>query len=245
MRIEDKYSRFQSGSLTAERILTRQDLAAIDVRGIKGLQDVLFERGASIDSSFLAPGKDSFVGAYSYMNDGGYIRGRCFIGRYSSIGRRVTIGAGRHWISGLSTNPSLSGGPPERNYTAAEMALIGVSASGKASATCIGCDVWIGDGAIIMPGVSIGHGAIIGANAVVTTDVPPYAIVVGLPGRVLRYRFEAAQVQDLLASRWWDHPRETLQSLPLGNILKALEGLRALSPPDDPYETFRLAVPSQ
>lgn len=75
MRIEDKYRHFLNDTLAAGRSLAPQELAGHDIRGTRGLHDGLFERGASVDSPFLASGGNSFVGAYSYMNDGGYIRG--------------------------------------------------------------------------------------------------------------------------------------------------------------------------
>lgn len=68
----------------------------------------------------------------------------------------------------------------------------------------IGNDVWIGARAMILSGVTIGDGAIIGAGAVVAKDVPPYAIVIGNPGRVVRYRFSEDQIARLLRLRWWD-----------------------------------------
>ena len=68
----------------------------------------------------------------------------------------------------------------------------------------IGNDVWIGHGAVILPGVSIGTGAVIGANAVVTKDVPPYMIVAGVPAKILRPRFDEKTVERLLQSAWWD-----------------------------------------
>lgn len=68
----------------------------------------------------------------------------------------------------------------------------------------IGNDVWIGMGAMILSGVTIGDGAAIAARAVVTHDVPPYAIVAGNPARVVRMRFPDAIIQDLLKVRWWD-----------------------------------------
>ncbi|GAB4148558.1 MAG: hypothetical protein Fur0037_16860 [Planctomycetota bacterium] len=75
----------------------------------------------------------------------------------------------------------------------------------------IGSDVWIGHNAVILPPVrSIGHGAVIGAGAVVTRDVPPYAIVMGYPARVIGYRFGRATIERLLASRWWEKPLEEL-----------------------------------
>lgn len=71
-------------------------------------------------------------------------------------------------------------------------------------AITIGPDVWIGHNAIIMPGVSIGTGAAIGSGAVVTKDVPPYAIVVGVPARVLRYRIDDRTAERMQAIGWWD-----------------------------------------
>lgn len=67
-------------------------------------------------------------------------------------------------------------------------------------------DVWIGRDALILPGVTIGTGAVIGSRAVVAKDVPPYAIVVGNPGRAVRRRFTDAECEVLLASRWWEWP---------------------------------------
>ncbi|VVE65041.1 acetyltransferase [Pandoraea anapnoica] len=71
-------------------------------------------------------------------------------------------------------------------------------------AIAIGPDVWIGHNAIIMPGVSIGTGAAIGSGAVVTKDVPPYAIVVGVPARVLRYRMDDRTAERMRSIAWWD-----------------------------------------
>ena len=72
----------------------------------------------------------------------------------------------------------------------------------------IGSDVWIGFGAVIVSGVTIGHGAVVGAGAVVARDVPPYAVVVGNPARVVRYRFPAESISELLQLRWWDWTAE-------------------------------------
>jgi acetyltransferase-like isoleucine patch superfamily enzyme len=75
----------------------------------------------------------------------------------------------------------------------------------------IGNDVWIGYNAIILPLVKeIGNGAIIGAGAVVNKDIPPYAIVVGNPARIVRYRFSPQTINSLLESRWWDNDIEQL-----------------------------------
>ncbi len=80
----------------------------------------------------------------------------------------------------------------------------------------VGNDVWIGYEAVILSGVTIGDGAIIGARAVVTKDVPPYTIVGGVPARPIRRRFDEATVQRLSALRWWDWDAEKIRrALPL------------------------------
>ena len=79
--------------------------------------------------------------------------------------------------------------------------------------TVIGNDVWIGQNAVILPGVHIGDGAIIGANSVVGSDVEPYTIVVGNPARVLRKRFDEELIDLMLRLKWWDKSIEEIDSL--------------------------------
>jgi virginiamycin A acetyltransferase len=76
--------------------------------------------------------------------------------------------------------------------------------------TVIGNDVWIGHGATFLPGVQVGDGAIIAAEAVVTADVAPYAVVGGNPAKLLRKRFSDETIAELLRLRWWDWPIETI-----------------------------------
>lgn len=77
----------------------------------------------------------------------------------------------------------------------------------------IGHDVWIGANAVVLSGVTIGTGAIVGAGAVVARDVPPYAIAVGNPARIVRHRFSPERIAALLASAWWDLPDDVLRAL--------------------------------
>lgn len=77
----------------------------------------------------------------------------------------------------------------------------------------IGSDVWLGSGAMILSGVRIGHGAVVAAQAVVTRDVPPYAIVGGNPARQLRLRFDEATVAALLETSWWDLDDDQISGL--------------------------------
>jgi len=75
----------------------------------------------------------------------------------------------------------------------------------------LGNDVWIGYEAVVMAGVTIGDGAIVGARAVVTKDVPPYTIVAGVPAKALRRRFPPQDIHKLLALKWWDWPPEKIR----------------------------------
>ncbi len=90
----------------------------------------------------------------------------------------------------------------------------------------IGNDVWIGYEAVILSGVTIGDGAIVAARAVVTRDVPPYAIVGGVPAKPIRQRFSNPDIAQLLELRWWDWPKEkiarTIDAIQSGD----LEGLK-------------------
>lgn len=96
----------------------------------------------------------------------------------------------------------------------------------------IGSDVLVGAGAAILAGVTIGPGAVIGARTVVTADVPPYAIVVGNPGRVTRLRFSAMQIAGLLHTAWWDLGEaaigELLPILMSDDVDALIEAARAL-----------------
>jgi virginiamycin A acetyltransferase len=77
---------------------------------------------------------------------------------------------------------------------------------GRRGDTAIGHDVWLGYESLVMPGVTIGDGAVVAARAVVTRDVPPYAIVAGNPARVVRRRYDEDDVERLRRLAWWDWP---------------------------------------
>lgn len=76
----------------------------------------------------------------------------------------------------------------------------------------VGSDVWIGTHCVILTGAKIGHGAVVGANSVVSGVVPPYAIVMGSPAKVIRYRFEQPIIDKLLELKWWDWPMEKIRA---------------------------------
>lgn len=150
---------------------------------------------------------------------------RLTIGRYGSIADGVEILLGGNHRTDWATTypfPALPGLWPEAAGIAGSDATRGDVA--------IGHDVWLGSQSMVLSGVAIGTGAVVAARAVVTRDVPPYAIVGGNPARVLRLRFDEARIAALLASRWWDLPRETVtELLPLLMSERIDELLAALS----------------
>ncbi len=87
-----------------------------------------------------------------------------------------------------------------------------VNAFQPAGDTVIGHDVWIGHNAILMPGVSVGNGAVIGSAAVVTKDVEPYSIVVGVAAKKIGMRFDDALIERIERSQWWHWDHATLQA---------------------------------
>ena len=122
--------------------------------------------------------------------------GSISIGKYCSLAHNIEMMLyGAHNIGAVTTSPL--------------MPLIGTLSYGISDLENIniGNDVWIGRGAKILSGCrSIGHGAVIGAYAVIAKDVPPYAVVVGNPGKIVKYRFNEDQIYKLLAIAWWDWP---------------------------------------
>jgi virginiamycin A acetyltransferase len=153
------------------------------------------------------------------------------IGRYCSIADKVEILlGGNHRTDWVTTYPFSALRPlwPKAPNTKAYHATSGD--------VTIGSDVWLGSGAVILSGVTIGHGAVVAAHALVTKDVPPYAIVGGNPARLIRHRFDEATVAALLETAWWDLPPEQvaplipiLQSERTAELIEAVRALRARS----------------
>jgi virginiamycin A acetyltransferase len=170
------------------------------------------------------------IGKFSYLNVGCVIYGHSTIGRFCSLGRNVEVGLAEHPSHFLSTHPF-------QVARSLFMSHPGYAAIKRKPwrfhrPTTIEHDVWIGAKACISGGVTIGTGAIVAATAVVTRDVPPYAIVGGVPARVIRYRFSPRIIERLLALAWWDLPLEKLSDLPFDDIeacVEALEMIRAHS----------------
>lgn len=187
--IRQLYGRGSAGRLLAIRLINRLE-------------------GGEIYSSTL---RDIFRDHHG-VDVGAYTHGGCFvphafgpntvIGRYSSIARTAFAATLDHptdfkGMHGFFFNSNLGFTDRVREYDRLE----------------VGSDVWLGHNSVISSSVStIGHGAVIGAGAVVFKDVPPYAVVVGNPGRVVRYRFEAETIAELLDEKWWEHDIDELRS---------------------------------
>lgn len=148
---------------------------------------------------------NSSLGDYSYVSPDARII-NAEIGKFCCIGPEVIIGLGMH---------------PSREFVSLHPAFYSLRHQCGASfadnqyfdefaPVSIGHDVWIGARAIIPDGVSVGTGAIVAAGAVVVQDVPAYAVVGGVPARVIRYRFSAEQIERLLNFKWWDKGDEWL-----------------------------------
>ena len=157
------------------------------------------------------------VGEYTYYDDPDDALGfertavlyaygpeRLIIGRYCAIasGVRFVMPGANHADLGPSTFPFGIFGPP---WDVTMDLVMGAPSRGD---TVVGNDVWLGYQVLVLPGVTIGHGAVVAAASVVASDVPPYAIVGGNPARVIRRRYGDEDVERLLRAAWWDWPVE-------------------------------------
>lgn len=183
-----------------------------------------------------------FIGAYTYV--GGretFIRHVASIGRFCSIASNVVSGQVEHPTDFLSAAPlftgsALPGSMPgatsdfhETNRPMIEKAkgALRRSMADRIEKICIGSDVWIGEGVFIRRGVRIGHGAVIAARSVVTRDVPPYAIVGGVPAKTIRFRFDAEIVEALLRLEWWKYGLSAVQGADFTDIRSAIATIEA------------------
>ena len=153
---------------------------------------------AEIASSSI--GKRTSVGRYTKIRD-------AKIGSYCSISWDVTIGATAHRLDHSSTHAF---------WYRSQFGLADENLFLPASEVTVGNDVWIGCGAILMPGITIGDGAVVGAGSVVTKDVPPYTVIAGAPAKPLKSRFDSDVAMRLRKTEWWNWSDALLtESMPL------------------------------
>lgn len=151
--------------------------------------------------------RDSTVGDYSYISRNSLIS-KAEFGKFCSVGPNLVCGWGIHPVDGVSTSPMFYSTLKQNGMT-----LSGTNKVQERKPIRIGDDVFIGANVTILDGVTVGDGAVIGAGCVVSKDVPAYAIVVGCPMQVLRYRFPDDIVQKLIGIAWWNWPQERLSEV--------------------------------
>lgn len=165
---------------------------------------------------YMSSAKDCSFGIYNtiydnvslndvHLNDFTYIAGntkisKTSIGKFSSIGPDCKIGLGKHPSSTfVSTHPIFFS-----NLNQAQISFADKSYFNEFENITIGNDVWIGSNVLVIDGVNIGDGAIIAAGSIVTKDIPSYAIVGGVPAKLIKYRFEKDEIRKLLEIKWWN-----------------------------------------
>jgi virginiamycin A acetyltransferase len=168
-------------------IMQACEIRSLSVSGcaIGNSREIETMHSSSIDST-------SSIGSYTYIGCYTNIT-KSRIGRYCSVANNVSIGQGEHRLDRVTTSAKFYATPWETL---------------TANDCVIESDVWIGVDAVVLRGVKIGVGAVVAANAVVTKDVPDFAIVGGVPARFIRYRFSEEKQKIILASRWWEKERE-------------------------------------
>jgi acetyltransferase-like isoleucine patch superfamily enzyme len=157
------------------------------------------------------------VGLQSYVSD-------CKVGKYTLIGSRVSVGGFEHPTDWLSIG-AFQWGQSVDYWGLSQDMHNHLDSFDKPSpkGTEIGADCWVGNNVVILSGVKISTGVIVGAGSVVTKDLPPYAVAVGNPARIVRYRFEESVINLLLESKWWDRDIEELRNINFRDVNSAIE----------------------
>ena len=169
------------------------------------------------------------IGSFTIVNGGTTIFYQTAIGRYCSIGKNCEIGPVDHpieWLSSSAIQYNIADHFPDYRYYCDDFPQLDIA---RPKGTTVGHDVWIGSLVVIKRGVNIGNGAIVGAGSVVVKDVPPYAIVGGVPAKIIRYRFDLKTVARLLKIQWWNRELKDLAGIQFDDINRALDQLEKQS----------------
>lgn len=156
----------------------------------------------NIHSSFI--GRCTVIGGHTNLSN-------CKVGRFCSIARNIHIQPYTHPTSFVSTYPGFFNTLNDYPFGKGTKEFNEVLTCDDGHYAIIGNDVWVGENVTIKGGVKIGDGAVIGMNALVTKDVPPYAIVGGNPTKIIRYRFDEQTIEKLIEIKWWDWPLEIIK----------------------------------
>lgn len=189
-----------------------------------------------IDSRVLGPvflnrlsqiGPDVTVGKYFGMNENCFVA-RATLGAFCAVGARTAINPFNHPTDWLSIH-EFQYHPRSFDWVAEYNDFDRLERTPDMFRhVAIGNDVWTGHNVNILPGISVGDGAVIGAGSVVTKDVPPFAIVAGAPAQVRRMRFPERTIERLLQLKWWDLELSELSGLPFRDIDRCLDRIEQI-----------------
>lgn len=157
------------------------------------------------NSVYVASGSwvamDTSIGNFTRINHSSHLGG-CAIGSFVACGGRLVVRSSDHYTCYANM----------QDWTQSKLIRSEIKVAGKKKGRVqIKSASWIGDSVIILPGGSIGFGAVVGAGSVVTKPVPDFAVAVGIPARVIKYRFPSHSIQFLLETRWWDWSPEKIR----------------------------------
>lgn len=175
-------------------------------------QIIFLEKTGSVSELNCTVGKCTYCGKNVQVFDTG-----TKIGSFCSLADNINIGLSSHPLNYLTTSPFMYVDLLGYNDKCREIYTKPVE---------IGNDVWIGSNVSIMMGVKIGDGAVIGAHALVNKDVPPYAVVAGVPAKILKYRFDEKTIKELLELKWWDLDDEIIKKLPFKSVSETIDFIK-------------------
>lgn len=186
-----------------KRLKFRQNNIIIDY-GVEFNRNTKFFKLIKINRKSLINGAS--IDSYSYIGQK-CVLNNCKIGKFCSIGSDVHIVASQHPTTGyISSSPIFYSDKKQCGITFSEEKKYKEHKTIDGYSAIIENDVWIGEHVYIMGGVTIGNGAVVALGSIVTKDVPPYAVVAGVPARVIRYRFDNETIEQLLKDEWWNKP---------------------------------------
>lgn len=147
------------------------------------------------------------IGSFSYTHSSFPVG--TTIGRYCSIAENVRPLGDQHPLSRFTTSVITY----ENRWNIPDDSSFSIVGKDADQPIIIGNDVWIGRDAVLKAGITIGDGAVIASNALVTKDVPPYAIVAGLPAKVIKYRFDEETIHKLTTLKWWQYNYQDFRNI--------------------------------